>query len=99
MDYVKLAICALGAVILLSLGSAKSELLSKSQIQLSGEEQAYPFTGLATFQSKRPEKMSPTFGQQCKHVGASCTYNEECCSKYCSQVGGDNKCGSDNKRM
>jgi hypothetical protein len=95
MAYVKLAICALSAVILLSLGSAKSELLNKSQIQPSGEERASPFTGLATFQSKRPEKMSLTLGQlgQCKNYGESCTYDSECCSNSCNEVGGYNKCG------
>ena len=99
MAYVKLAICALSAVILLSLGSAKSELLNKSQIQPSGEERASPFTGLATFQSKRPEKMSPTLGQplQCKNLGESCTYDSECCSNFCNAVGSDYKCGGNNR--
>src|SRR5262245_19944214 len=95
MDYVRLAICALCAVILLSFGSAKSELLNKWQIQLSGEEQSSPFVGFATFQSKRPEKMSPTFGQlaQCRNLGQTCTLDSECCSKNCNSFGGENRCG------
>ena len=95
MDYVKLVICTLSAVTLLSLGSAKGELLNKSQIQLSGVEQASPFTGLATLQSNRPEKMSPTLGQSCKNYGESCTYDSECCSNSCNEVGGYSKCGGD----
>jgi hypothetical protein len=94
MNYVKLAICALSAVTLLSLGSAKSEiLLDESQIQLSVEEQASPITGLAIFQSRRSENMSPTLGQFCKNYGESCTYDSECCSSSCNEVGGYNKCG------
>lgn len=95
MAYVKLATCALGAVILLSLGSAKGELLNKPQTELSGEEQALPFTRWATFQSKHPEKMSLKVGQlgQCKNPGESCTYDSECCNNSCNAFGGEYKCG------
>jgi hypothetical protein len=94
MAYVKLAIYALSAVILLSLGSAKSELSNKSQIQPSGEVRASQ-----TFQSKRSEKMSPTLGlRQCKNYGESCTYDGECCSNSCNAFGGNDQCGGDNKR-
>jgi hypothetical protein len=90
MVYFKIGVFAFSAVVLLSTGFSKSDVLDRAQSPLMNN--ALQPTGPAVLQLRH---LSPTFSEpaQCKKTGESCTKDSDCCNQSCDTfAGGTQKC-------